>query len=319
MKITVIDKGSGIIQQFAGALGAKVDGRFVYIPESKGSGYLTGFSWGRDLRMMIRNYHLNEDVFIERTNELAEGQHDIVFLLTGVFSTFLSNGQIIQPEQANMMICKHAVSSILSMPKDTMFGSVTIAVSREYLNQLFGQINHPVVESVLKAGDNFVLETGISTAIIRTANDLVDHSISVSLESYYNKLKCEELLCQIFNLLIERNAVPTGKIHINDIKAIYGIKNRILLHLNIAPNIASLSKKAGMSEPKLRKLFKQTFNKGVFEYYQYSRMLQAARLLKDKHLSVSEVGYQLGFTNLSHFSKVFEKHFGLKPKKYSMQ
>lgn len=80
MKITVIDKGSGIIQQFAGALGAKVDGRFVYIPESKGSGYLTGFSWGRDLRMMIRNYHLNEDVFIERTNELAEGQHDIVFL-----------------------------------------------------------------------------------------------------------------------------------------------------------------------------------------------------------------------------------------------
>ena len=319
MKITVIDKGSGIIQQFAGALGAKVDGRFVYIPESKGSGYLTGFSWGRDLRMMIRNYHLNEDVFIERTNELAEGQHDIVFLLTGVFSTFLSSGQIIQPEQANLMICKHVVSSILSMPKDTMFGSVTIAVSREYLNQLFGQINHPVVESVLKAGDNFVLETGISTAIIRTANDLVDHSISVSLESYYNKLKCEELLCQIFNLLIERNAVPTGKIHINDIKAIYGIKNRILLHLNIAPNIASLSKNAGISEPKLRKLFKQTFNKGVFEYYQYSRMLQAARLLKDKHLSVSEVGYQLGFTNLSHFSKVFEKHFGLKPKKYSMQ
>lgn len=319
MKITVIDKGSGIIQQFAGALGAKVDGRFVYIPESKGSGYLTGFSWGRDLRMMIRNYHLNEDVSIERTNELAEGQHDIVFLLTGVFSTFLSSGQIIQPEQANLMICKHVVSSILSMPKDTMFGSVTIAVSREYLNQLFGQINHPVVESVLKAGDNFVLETGISTAIIRTANDLVDHSISVSLESYYNKLKCEELLCQIFNLLIERNAVPTGKMHINDIKAIYGIKNRILLHLNIAPNIASLSKNAGISEPKLRKLFKQTFNKGVFEYYQYSRMLQAARLLKDKHLSVSEVGYQLGFTNLSHFSKVFEKHFGLKPKKYSMQ
>ena len=319
MKITVIDKGSGIIQQFAGALGAKVDGRFVYIPESKGSGYLTGFSWGRDLRMMIRNYHLNEDVFIERTNELAEGQHDIVFLLTGVFSTFLSSGQIIQPEQANLMICKHVVSSILSMPKDTMFGSVTIAVSREYLNQLFGQINHPVVESVLKAGDNFVLETGISTAIIRTANDLVDHSISVSLESYYNKLKCEELLCQIFNLLIKRNAVPTGKMHINDIKAIYGIKNRILLHLNIAPNIASLSKNAGISEPKLRKLFKQTFNKGVFEYYQYSRMLQAARLLKDKHLSVSEVGYQLGFTNLSHFSKVFEKHFGLKPKKYSMQ
>jgi AraC-like DNA-binding protein len=319
MKISVVDKGSGIIQQFAGALGAKVDGRIAYIPESKGSGYLTGFGWGRDLRMMIRNYHLNEDVVIERTNELAEDQDDIIFLLTGVFPTFLSKSQTIQPERANMMICKHAVSSILSMPKDTMFGSVTIAVSREYLSLLFGQINHPVVESVLEAGDNFVFETGITPAVIKTANDLLDQSISVSLESHYYKLKCEELLCHIFNLLMERNAVPASGIHINDIKAIYGIKSKMLLHLNVPPNIASLSKDAGMSEPKLRKLFKQTFDKGVFEYYQYARMLQAARLLREKHLSVSEVGYQLGFTNLSHFSKVFEEHFGLKPKKYSMQ
>ncbi|WP_394350737.1 AraC family transcriptional regulator [Chitinophaga tropicalis] len=29
------------------------------------------------------------------------------------------------------------------------------------------------------------------------------------------------------------------------------------------------------------------------------------------------VGYQPGFTNLSHFSRVFEQHIGMKPKKYS--
>lgn len=27
--------------------------------------------------------------------------------------------------------------------------------------------------------------------------------------------------------------------------------------------------------------------------------------------------YQLGFSNLSHFSRLFEKHIGMKPKKYS--
>ena len=71
-----------------------------------------------------------------------------------------------------------------------------------------------------------------------------------------------------------------------------------------------------MSAPKLRKLFKQTFGQGVFAYYQAMRMQQAARLLQEKHLSVAEVGYQLGFTNLSHFARVFEQHFGLKLKKY---
>ncbi len=47
-------------------------------------------------------------------------------------------------------------------------------------------------------------------------------------------------------------------------------------------------------------------------------MKEAARLLKENKLSVSEVGYKIGFSNLSHFSRVFEKHVGLKPKKYSM-
>jgi len=32
---------------------------------------------------------------------------------------------------------------------------------------------------------------------------------------------------------------------------------------------------------------------------------------------VSDVGYQMGFTNLSHFSRVFEEHIGMKPKQYS--
>jgi len=73
-----------------------------------------------------------------------------------------------------------------------------------------------------------------------------------------------------------------------------------------------------MSEPKLRKLFKQTFGKGVFEYYQTARMQEATKLLKERRMTVSEVGYQLGFTNLSHFSRVFEQHTGMKPKKFSV-
>ncbi|MBS7562786.1 helix-turn-helix transcriptional regulator [Mucilaginibacter sp. Bleaf8] len=107
--------------------------------------------------------------------------------------------------------------------------------------------------------------------------------------------------------------------HIEDIKAIYAIKIHLQTDVDLPPNIASLAKEAGMSEPKLRRLFKRTFGKGVFEFYQFTRMQKAAGLLKEKRLTVSEVGYHLGFTNLSHFSKVFEQHIGVKPKKYSSQ
>lgn len=318
MKIKVVDKGSGIMEQFAHAIGTTFNGRFIYIPESKGSGYITGFSWGKELRMMIRNYHLNEDVFIDRTNEFAKGQDDVVFMLSGIFPSTEKKAQQLSKEKASVMICKHAVTSVLTMPSNTIFGSVTIAGSRKYLRQLFGNVHHPVVETILNSKDNFVFETGISDAIIKAASDMLHQPVPESFEKHYYRLKCEELLCYIFVLLTQREAVSTRTMHIDDIKAIYAVKYTLQAHLSEPPNIATLAKGAYMSEPKLRKLFKQTFGKGVFEYYQTLRMQEAARLLKEKRLSVSEVGYQLGFTNLSHFSRVFEEHIGMKPKKYSV-
>jgi AraC-like DNA-binding protein len=72
-----------------------------------------------------------------------------------------------------------------------------------------------------------------------------------------------------------------------------------------------------MSPSKLKRLFRQIFGNSIFSYYQGFRMKEAARLLKVGKLSVTEVGYQLGFTNLSHFSRVFKNHIGMKPKQYS--
>lgn len=319
MKISVTDKqGSGIMLEFARAIGAKVEGRFIHIPENKGGGYLSGFNWGTDLRMMVRNYYLNEEILIERTNELAEGQDDIIFLLSGIFSDAAHPEKQLLPEQASVFICAHAISSVLNMPSNTSFRSVTIAVSRQYLQQLFGNITHPLVVSILEARDNFAFETGISPEMIKTASEILQLPVPESLESHYCKLKCEELLCHIFGLLLQRESVPTSGMHINDIKAIYAIKLHLQSHLSEPPDIAAQAREAGMSEPKMRKLFKQTFGKGVFEYYQSARMQEAARLLKEKRLSVSEVGFQLGFANLSHFSRVFAGEMGVKPKRYSV-
>jgi AraC-like DNA-binding protein len=303
--------------EFARAIGATIQGRFFHIPESKGGGYLTGFSWENGLRMMVRNYYLHEEILLERTNELAEGQDDIIFFIGGIFPAPLQEEKQLIPEHPSVFICMHAISSVLTMPSNTFFRSVTIVVPRKYLQTFFGNITHPVVVSILEAKDNFAFETGISLEMIKTASEILHHPVPESLESQYCKLKCEELLCYIFALLTQREAMPTSSMHIDDIKAIYAIKLRLQLHLDKPPDIASLAREAGMSEPKMRKLFKQTFGKGVFEYYQSMRMQEAAKLLKEKRLTVSDVGYQLGFTNLSHFSRVFEQHIGMKPKKYS--
>ena len=319
MKISVTDKErSGIMSEFIKALGGTVDGRFFRIPKEKGEGYITAFTWeGNELRMMVRNYYLNEEVLLERTTELVEGQEDVIFMLSGIFPSPVTAEKQPAAEPPSVLICMQAVSSVLTMPPDTFFRSIGIAVSRQYLHRIFGHLQHPIVTSILEGKENFAFETGISAEMVKAASEIQQLTVPEPLESQYCKLKCEELLCYIIAQLMQREAVPASGMHINDIKAVYAIKQQLQLHLDESPNIAVLAKNAGMSEPKLRKLFKQTFGKGVFEYYQAARMQEAARLLREERLSVSEVGYQLGFTNLSHFARVFGQHVGLKPKKYS--
>ena len=318
MKISVTDKHrSGIMLELARAIGATVSGRFMHIPKSKGEGYMTGFSWENELRMMVRNYYLNEEVLLERTNEFEEGQNDVIFLLSGIFPSSLTTGTEPLPEQASVFICRQTVSSVLKMPSNTFFRSIAIAATQQHLHQLFGDILHPVVVSILEARENFAFEISVSAEMIKTASEILHQPVSEALENRYCKVKCEELLCYIFSSLMQREAVPTSNMHIDDIKAVYAIKFRLQSQLDLPPDIGLLAKEAAMSEPKLRKLFKQTFGKGLFEYYQSMRMQEAARLLREKRLTVSQVGYQLGFTNLSHFSRVFDKYMGMKPKKYS--
>ncbi|KRD10534.1 transcriptional regulator [Flavobacterium sp. Root901] len=318
MKIEVVDKnGSGILYKFADAIGASVRGRFIDIPKNLGEGYMTGFNWGNDLRMMIRNYYLKEEIVLERKNEIPEGRENVIFFLSGIFDSSVQKHEKLAAEQPNVFIAMQSVSSVLSMPQNTFFRSITISASREYLQHHFGELKHPAVSSILSSKNTFVFETEISPAMITTASEMMHQSIPESLENHYHKIKCEELLCHIFSLILQREETPASGIHIKDIKALYAIKYHLQSNLDKAPDISSIAKQAGMSEPKLRKLFRQTFGKGVFEYYQFMRMQEASRLLKEEHLSVSETGYQLGFTNLSHFSRVFEQHIGLKPKKYS--
>lgn len=104
-----------------------------------------------------------------------------------------------------------------------------------------------------------------------------------------------------------------------EIERLYQVKKRLIADLSCAPPLSELTALAGMHEPKLRKLFKQIFGRGMFDYYQFIRMKEAGRLLKENGRNVSEVGYDLGFTNLSHFSREFEKHMGTKPKKFQQQ
>jgi len=200
--------------------------------------------------------------------------------------------------------------------KDAHVRVIALFISLDYLKSYLKQ-DARQFQFLFDNGHNFLIEEIMTDDIIRTVNDTVKMEEPGVLKSYHYKLKAMELLFYLFQSLSKRERATPQKISEAEIRSIYKVRDKIVSSLHEPSPIAELKQIAGMNELKMRKLFTQVFGMGIYDYYQHLRMKEAAKLLREKKLSVSEVGYKMGFENLSHFSRVFEKHIGKKPKKYS--
>lgn len=221
-------------------------------------------------------------------------------------------------ETAYVRVFPIAISQKIAMTKNTQSTHLSVAISIDYLKSfLKEEANH--FQFLFDSGNNFLVEEIMTDDILRTVNDIVKQDEPSTLKSYHYKLKAMELLFYLFESLRKREKSVHQKLNDREIKSIYKVRDKIVSSLSKPSTITDLTKIAGMNELKMRKIFTQVFGMGIYDYYQHLRMKEAARLLRDEKLSVSEVGYQMGFENLSHFSRVFEKHIGKKPKKYSKE
>jgi AraC-like DNA-binding protein len=141
---------------------------------------------------------------------------------------------------------------------------------------------------------------------------LVEETTTLSALLY--QVRTHELIYLLFVAISSRRMGVSQSIDEEDVKKLYQVRAIILTDLSVPPHLPDLARNIGMSMTKMKQLFRQTFGDSMYNYFQTERMNEAARLLKN--FSVSEVGYRVGFSNLSHFSRVFEKHHQIKPKRY---
>jgi len=66
----------------------------------------------------------------------------------------------------------------------------------------------------------------------------------------------------------------------------------------------------------LSSLIRQTNGKSYKEYLIELRIEAAKRMLKNKSINIESVCQQVGYTNVSHFIKTFQKYVGMTPAKY---
>ena len=85
-------------------------------------------------------------------------------------------------------------------------------------------------------------------------------------------------------------------------------------------NVEMLASEVGLSRVHVHRKLKELTNLSTRDFIKNIRLQQAATLLAQDHkLTVSEIAYATGYTNLSHFSSSFREKYGMSPKEYMNQ
>ncbi len=309
-----------VLYELAHLLGTEIHNRRLEIPDEFGSGYCAGYVFNEHIRMLISNYELTEDVLVINP-EIDAVKRMIVFKFQNIFpqAERLPSGKSVIGTPA-VLIATSRMSTDKVIPVHTNTATINIEVDASYLKRMFDlSEKSPVLQSLLENTQPLLFEQIVYPSLQKIVDEIVSGAGGEAFELFFLRIKAEELICRLLMELEKRDEKRLYALNNSDIQTIYKVKEQVLKHLENPPVIKDLALSAGMSPTKLKYLFKQIFGNSIFNYYQRFRMKEAARLLKEEKLTVSDTGYRLGFTNLSHFSRVFEQYIGSKPKKYSVR
>ena len=314
-----VSEPDAVLDKLAVALGTICENGYLKIPDDKGKGYLRGIVINEAMSIMIRDCEFNEDLRIKR-NFSQNPQERILLSFNNVL--YSGNSPVRQAtfrEMPQVQIVKGNLNLEMFYPSHTNFKSVLLAIRATDLKQLLDLQTAPaLLQNILESNSPVLFEEIIPGRIQRVALEIADNNLPPSFQHFFYRIKAEELLCLTFAAFLQRETANVYALNEQDATGIYRVRDKILASLQVSPVLDDLALEAGMSRSKLKRLFKQIFGESIFNYYQAFRMREAARLLKEHKLSVSEVGYRMGFENLSHFTRTFEKHLGMKPKKFSL-
>lgn len=81
-------------------------------------------------------------------------------------------------------------------------------------------------------------------------------------------------------------------------------------------NIDSLAKDVGISRTQLHRKMKEITGISSGKFLRNLRMEQAAKLLREGKVNVSQVADKVGYQDLAHFSTAFKTYFGVSPSEY---
>ncbi len=149
--------------------------------------------------------------------------------------------------------------------------------------------------------------------------------VGEKLENLENESDFEQLL-SILSILNELSNSQDFKVlnaegfsfktDIEDNDRINIVFNHVRNNFKEEITLSEISDKAGMTVPSFCRYFKKITNKTFIQFVNEYRLVHASKLLAEQPMSITDVCFESGFNNFSHFNKSFKAFTGQNPSEY---
>ena len=237
----------------------------------------------------IRHYLVSEFAPIYHVHECANGLEALDYILRNKPDLIISD--VMMPEMDGIALCKKVKGNT-----DTRHIPVILLTARSS--------DEDKAEGFDTGADAYIAKPFNVELLKKRAAGIIENRVRLEPKA----MDAEENKALIKQIVLK----PNDQVLLEKI-----IK---IINDNIADpelNVEMLADGVGMSRVHMHRKLKELTNMSARDFIKSIRLKQAAELLLNKKLTVSEICYALGFTNLSHFSTLFREHYGVSPKEYS--
>jgi len=134
---------------------------------------------------------------------------------------------------------------------------------------------------------------------------------------YYNGSWEFEFLTTLKNMLSKENLKKFSiQLPTTDDQRLKAIVDPLRDQLNENPTLEGTAKQWGMSVRSLTRLFQTKLQITFIQYVKMLRIIRAMELIKDTDLNMTEIAYEIGYSNISAFSNNFHQLTNMRPTEF---
>ncbi|SHK07101.1 helix-turn-helix transcriptional regulator [Epilithonimonas mollis] len=281
----------------------------------------------RNIQLPRQSSLVNFSSFRELRTDVLFRSFSLKFVLEGC-EQYLIDGHLFKVSKGDFLLGNHFSDGKLLIQSDEDVKGLCIDISPDIIAEVSAGFHFPeLTEQDLDfekylISENFVenkyhfSQNIIGQQLSKISQQIVGqqhYNFDFSPEFYYRL--AENIVSIHYPGFLRIKNLKTVKSHTRKslYRKIQSARDYIDLHFATIQNIESVARESSISEYHFYRLFRQIQGESPYQYITQKKLQFAKQLLKDKSLSLTDVAFICGFTDLSSFSKNFKKHFRIPP------